>query len=224
LGPGSNAAREIEMWAAVHAIGRATMFLLAFASPARAMDFQIIRAADGQRLVAATGTIVPGDAQGLAAALRSADRDRWGNKGIGLASPGGSVAEAFAMVQVMDRERVNTIVPPDMFCASACSQILFVSGVYRVLIDGGKLGMHSCSREGQTMELCNERIAMNAVSHGVAYGSVMAFMKYTNPDQMIWFSAADADCWGLTRWPPGYNRGTEPGNIAPCVRRTIMGK
>ena len=106
------------------------------------MEFEIIRVPDGQRLVMAKGQIAAGDADRLAVALQSADRDRWGNKGIGLWSPGGSVAEAFAMVRVMDRVRVNTIVPSDMYCASACSQILFVSGVFRAVLDGGKLGMH----------------------------------------------------------------------------------
>jgi hypothetical protein len=185
------------------------------------MEFQIIKAPDGQRIVVAIGEIVPGDAQRLASALQSANRDRWGNKGLFLWSPGGSVAEAFAMVSVMDRERVNTIVQRDTYCASACSQILFVSGTYRAVIDGGRLGMHTCSRAGQASELCNERIAMNAVAHGVAHGAVMAFMKYTGPQDILWFSAAEADCWGLTRWPPGFNRGVEPAQIAPCVKGTL---
>jgi len=187
------------------------------------MEFEIIRAPDGQRLVMAKGKIAAGDADRLTVALQSADRDQWGNKGMRLWSPGGSVAEAFAMVRVMDRVRVNTIVPPGMYCASACSQILFVSGLFRAVLDGGKLGMHSCSRGGKASELCNERIATNAVSHGVAHESVMAFMRYVRPAEMLWLSAPDADCWGLTRWPPDFKRGFQPGDIAPCVRRAITG-
>ena len=171
----------------------------------------------------AKGKITAGDADRLDVALRSADRDRWGNKGIGLWSPGGSVAESFAMVRVMDRARVNTIVPPDMYCASACSQILFVSGFFRAVLDGGKLGMHSCSRGGEASELCNERIAKNAVAHGVAHAAVMAFMRYVRPADMLWLSAPDADCWGLTRWPPEQKRGVQSDDIAPCVRRAISG-
>ena len=133
------------------------------------------------------------------------------------------MAEAFAMVRVMDRVRVNTIVPPDMYCASACSQILFVSGFFRAVLDGGKLGMHSCSQGTKASELCNERIATNAVAHGVAHGAVMAFMRYVRPADMLWLSAPDADCWGLTRWPPEFKRGVQPGDIAPCVRRAISG-
>jgi hypothetical protein len=203
---------------------RHAVLLLLLCQPAVAMEFEIVKATDGQRIVAATGQIVVGDAQRLAGALRSVDRNQWGNKAIFLWSPGGSVAEAFAMVNIMDREKVDTVVRRDMHCASACSQILFVSGRYRAVIDGGRLGMHTCSRAGQASERCNERIAMNAVTHGVAHGAVMAFMRYAGPQSMFWLSAADADCWGLTRWPPGFNRGTEPGETAPCVKATITGR
>jgi len=199
------------------------LLLTAYGRPSSAMEFEIIRLPDGQRLVMAKGKIVTGDADRLTLALQSADRDRWGNEGMRLWSPGGSVAEAFAMVRVMDRVRVNTIVPPSMYCASACSQILFVSGFFRSVLDGGKLGMHSCSRGGKASEVCNDRIATNAVAHGVAHGAVMAFMRYVRPVDMLWLSAPDADCWGLTRWPPELLRGVQPGDIAPCVRRALRG-
>ena len=82
--------------------------------------------------------------------------------------------------------------------------------------------MHSCSTgEGAKFPLCNEKIAQNAVAHGVAHGSVMAFMQYAGRAQMIWFDGKDADCWGLTRRPPGFNRGVKPGDIARCVLKGI---
>lgn len=208
-------------------MGRAAIILfiifasVAFFGPAAAMTFSIIAMPDGHRVVAAVGAIELGDAAKLEVALRSADRDPWGNKSLALNSPGGSVAAAFEMVALMDREKVSTIVPPGAKCASACSQILFVSGVHRVVLDGGHLGMHSCSRAGVSSELCNESIAGNALAHGVAHGSVMAFMRYTGPEDMIWFSSKDADCWGLTRWPPGMGVALQPGQLGPCVEAAI---
>jgi hypothetical protein len=44
----------------------------------------------------------------------------------------------------------------------------------------------------------------------------MASMNYVGLDDMAWFSAADADCWGLTRWPPGTKRVV----ITTCRRST----
>lgn len=107
--------------------------LVLLSSQANAMEFQIIQAVDGQRLVMAAGPIQIGDARKLEIALQSADRDEWGFKGLALWSPGGDVDEALAMARVMDRERVNTLVLDKTYCASACSQILFVSGFYRMV-------------------------------------------------------------------------------------------
>jgi hypothetical protein len=46
-------------------------------------------------------------------------------------------------------------------------------------------------------------------------------MAYTGAAKMIWFNSEDADCYGLTRWPPGSDRGTQPGDIGPCFEKVI---
>jgi hypothetical protein len=149
------------------------------------------------------------------------DRDAFGNKNVAFNSGGGLVHEAFLIVDIMGREKVTIIVSPGAICASACAQIIFPAGVHRVIIDGGRLGMHSCSKQGNSDQLCNDVIAQNALNHGTEYGSVMAFMMEAGPNEMVWFSSKDADCWGLTRWPSDMNRGVQPGEIAPCVRQSI---
>jgi hypothetical protein len=198
-------------------------FLFSLAS-AMAMEFSIERMPDGMRLVLGVGEIVPGDTARLSMALESADRDSFGNKNLALHSVGGSVREALSMVRLMDRENVSTIVPPKMSCASACAQIVFVSGKHRVVLTDGRLGIHTCSRGGIPAPLCNDDIAENAINHGVPHGSVMAFMRYAGPSEMMWFDDKDADCWGLTRWPDGFDRGTRPGDIPPCVQRGLQGR
>jgi hypothetical protein len=191
---------------------------------ASAMDFSLQQMSDGTKVlqvVVANGEIVSGDIDRLRIALQSADRDRFGNKNLALNSGGGLVREALAMVALMDQQKVTTIVPPGAACASACAQIIFLAGVQRVVLDGGRLGMHTCSVNGDSAPLCNEIIAQTALEHGTAYGSVMAFMKYTGASKMIWFNSEDADCYGLTRWPPGINRGTQPGEIGSCFEKSI---
>jgi hypothetical protein len=185
---------------------------------ASAMDFSILTMPDGLHVVLAKGDIVAGDSDRFRVALRTADRDTFGNKEIALNSGGGLVNEALAMVALMDQEKVTTIVPPGATCASACAQIIFLAGIQRTVLDGGRLGMHTCSINGDSAPLCNQEIAQNALEHGTPYGSVMAFMRYTGPSKMVWLNSQDADCYGLTRWPPGFNRGVQPGDIAPCVR------
>jgi hypothetical protein len=187
-----------------------------------AMDFSTKQLSDGDRFVLAKGEIVDGDAERLRVALQSVGRNRYGNKEMALESGGGLVAEALKMVALMDEEKVSTVVLPGAVCASACAQIVFLAGVHRVVADGGQLGFHTCAVGRAKSPLCNEVIAQNALEHGTDYGSVMAFMKYTGPSEMVWFSAKDADCNGFTRWPAGANRGKQPGEIAPCVRDSIV--
>jgi hypothetical protein len=189
---------------------------------AAAMDFSTKQLSDGDRFVLAKGEIVDGDTERLRIALQSVARNRYGNKEMALESGGGLVAEALKMVALMDNEKVSTIVLPGATCASACAQIVFLAGVHRVVADGGQLGFHTCAAGRNKSPLCNEIIAQNALEHGTDYGSVMAFMEYTGPSDMIWFSSKDADCYGFTRWPPGVNRGKQPGEIAPCIREGIQ--
>jgi hypothetical protein len=168
------------------------------------MTFSTSTLADGKRAVLAKGPIGEGDAGRLRVALQSADRDSFGHKIVALDSSGGSVGEAFAMVEIMDRERVSTVVMPGAACASACAQVLFLSGIHRIVAQGGRLGLHSCydARERSRSMVCNELIAQNALARGTPYGSIMAFMHLSAPTQMRWLDAPDADCWGFTRRPP----------------------
>lgn len=186
---------------------------------ASAMDFTISQGADGARIVVARGPIIAGDAERFRVVLQSADRDTFGHKTIALNSVGGVVGEAFAMAELMDREKVATVVRPGAVCASACAQIVFLAGLHRVVLDGGRLGLHTCAsaRDGTRSPFCNEMIAQHAVAHGTAYGPIMAFMQMAGATQVKWLDAEDADCWGLTRWPPGIGRGTKEGELPPCL-------
>lgn len=186
--------------------------------PAAAMTFSTSVSPDGKHFVLAKGQIATGDSDRLRVALKSADRDLFGNKIVALDSSGGSVMEAFLMVEVMDRERVSTVVPPGAACASACAQILFLSGIHRTVEAGGRLGLHSCydSRERSRSVVCNELIAQNAVARGTPYGSIMAFMHLGAPTEMRWLDAPDADCWGFTRRPPDSASGGQRAHTLAC--------
>lgn len=195
--------------------------LMAFAGvSARAMDITTTTAADGRRIVVARGVIGAGDTERLRRALATADPGQDGLRLIVLDSPGGAVDEALDMAVLMDRERVAVTVGPGASCASACAQIVFFAGVERVVLEGGRLGLHSCSRAGTStrMPICNEMIAQQAVARGAPYGTLMAFMQSTGPAQMRWLDAEEADCWGLTLWPVGSNRGIRRGDLPPCIQ------
>jgi hypothetical protein len=149
--------------------------------------------------------------------------DVWphGAKILLLDSPGGGVLAALDIVELMDQEAWQTIIPNGADCASACASIIFVSGIYRTVEPFGKLGQHSCSRGGLPDDECNELMAKNAYAHGVSHGSIKAFAGYANPDEMIWFSREDADGWGLTRYPGEKESGFEKSE--PRVLNMLTG-
>lgn len=193
--------------------------VLATTASSSAMDIRVETLGDGFRFVSALGPIVAGDADRLRDALATATVDRDGFKQVALNSPGGDVSSALEMANVMDATGVSTYVMPGSICGSACATILFVAGTYRMLVGDGKLAIHTCyDATGTPLDWCNDEIALFAVRHGVAYGSVYAFMSQAGPGDAFWFTRADAECFGMLRAP-----GDPPSSqmLAPCVVAAI---
>ena len=103
---------------------------------AMAAPMRFIEAADGE--VTAIGRIDPGTANLLKALL-----DQPGEKVRTLVvhSPGGSVSDAIAMARLLRDRKVDTKVPADGYCASACP-LLFAGGVQRLAGEGAWIGVH----------------------------------------------------------------------------------
>ena len=168
-------------------IAIAAGFLFAAVAGADAMNFSW----RDQLTVHASGPIEEGDAAKFAA-LPKFDT-------LELDSPGGLVSEALAMAANMDaRGGIRTVVKAGASCASACAMALFVSGETRIVYMGGRVGIHSCAMpDGTQAPECNKAMAANATAHGVPWGVIEGFGKYTKPSSMLWLGAEDAECWGL---------------------------
>jgi hypothetical protein len=148
-----------------------------------------------------SGPIEAGTADRFAALISSVPSLPHGLPVLLLDSPGGLVDEAMKMSALMDANPFHTVVPDGARCASACASILFIAGKNRNVEGSGLLGQHSCAIDGVKVQSCNDRLAENAVNHGVAYGSVAAFVTYTEPEDIAWLSRQDAEGWSLTRYP-----------------------
>jgi hypothetical protein len=99
------------------------------------------------------------------------------------------------------RGGIRTVVKSGSSCASACAMALFVSGETRIVYMGGRVGIHSCFMpDGTQFPECNKAMAANATAHGVPWGVIEGFGKYTKPSSMLWLGAEDAECWGLMKW------------------------
>ena len=181
--------RGCEDRATVKAIAAAAVFSFSVVTGANAMTFTLRGST-----VYASGPVEEGDA------ARFAGLPRFDT--LELDSPGGLVGEALKITANMDaRGGIRTVVKAGSSCASACAMALFVSGDTRIVHMGGRLGIHSCYKpDGTQFAECNEAMAANAIAHGVPWGIIEGFGKYTKPSSMMWVGAEDAECWGFMKW------------------------
>jgi hypothetical protein len=198
-----------------------SLALAATTAPAAAMTFSFAKTKAGIQVVVAKGDIKRGDARRLARALEKAGRDKHGTKQLQLDSPGGLVAEAFLMADIMDDVGVTTIVPRGALCASACASVLFVSGKYRTVEKGGALAIHSCydSRSGKMMSDCNAMISAHAEAEGLSGTTMMALQEAAGSETVILFDDHDAACFGLTLQPGKRMSRKTPPCVAEAMRR-----
>lgn len=195
--------------------------LMAVPTQAFAMKFRF-GTTGGIKVVVASGDISRGDARRLARALEQADRDAHGTKRLYLDSDGGLVDEALKMAEIMSEVGVSTYVRKETVCASACASILFVSGKYRTVEQGGLLAIHSCydALTGRPATECNAAISAHAETVGFSGVAMMALQEAAGSDSVIVFESEDAACFGFTL-KPGARPSKRP---APCVREVLRGQ
>ena len=165
------------------------MFALLFwNAPAGGMEFTKNTVRRGI-VIRATGPIEIGDAAKLRRIASEATVDERGLRRIVLESPGGNVAEAIRIGTIIRNSNFVTLVGGE--CASACAMVFYPAGRYFVLLDGGKLGFHSCYDQNLIERPeCTELIARFAGSNGFPYGIDKSICRLGRPDQ----NALDHEC------------------------------
>lgn len=103
---------------------------------ALARPMRFVEAGDG--VLTAVGRIDPGTADALRSVLDAAKRPL---VTLVIHSPGGSVDDAIAMARLVRERRMDTRVPADGYCASACP-LLFAGGRERRAGAGAWIGVH----------------------------------------------------------------------------------
>ena len=96
-----------------------------------------------RELTTANGIFSPGRIDPGTANLLKALLDQPGERVRTLVvhSPGGSVADAIAMARLLRERKIDTSVPADGYCASACP-LFFAGGVQRLAGEGAWIGVH----------------------------------------------------------------------------------
>lgn len=171
-------------------------FLFAFNS--NGMEFTKIPISGGTA-IKAVGIIEIGDAFRLQRLAPDATVDERGLRRIILESPGGNVAEGMRVAEVIRSNNFMTLVGGE--CASACAMVLYPAGRYFILLDGGRLGFHSCydPRDLTERPECTEAIASYAAKNGFPYGSIKVFAALAGPTDMYWITNVLAYCYGMER-------------------------
>jgi uncharacterized protein YecT (DUF1311 family) len=171
--------------------------------------------------IKATGAIEIGDAFKLRHVIPQASIDEKGLRRIILESPGGNVFEAMRIANLIRANDFVTLVGKE--CASACAMILYPAGRYFMLLDGGKLGFHSCYDSRSLVEHpeCTEAVAKLAASNGFPYGSLKTFASLAGPADMHWVTNVLAYCYGMERLI-GEPAPITISTLCPHVRGTLI--
>jgi uncharacterized protein YecT (DUF1311 family)/ATP-dependent protease ClpP protease subunit len=176
-----------------------------------AMEFRLAHNPEEKiSIIIGEGSIVDGDAARLEARIPKAARDKYGNIPLYLNSPGGSVAAAFAIVEVMDGHEFSAFVSSNAICASACASIVYISARFHQIMGTGRLGIHTCYFQGNSRaapepsSFCNDLIAQNAVQHGTSFAALNMWQRDFSPETVAWLDKDVACKYGLCG-PPGFD-------------------
>jgi hypothetical protein len=176
-----------------------------------AMEFHTLHNPEQNiEVIVGEGPIIDGDAARLKAIIPQAGRDEYGNIPLYLNSPGGSVAAAFAIVDVMDSYEFSALVSSNAVCASACASIVYVSARFHQVIGTGRIGIHTCyvrrtsDDTPEPSSFCKNVIAENAVKHGTSYSAVNMWQRDFGPETMAWLGK-DVACKGGLCGPPVFD-------------------
>lgn len=199
------------------AIAGLTAAMWVCAGGAEAMQFSTLPVDNDpdQVVIGATGEIIPGDLDRLAAyvgALPSASRIL----GFTLDSPGGNLAEASKIARTFRRIGATVGVLGQAKCVSACF-LIFAAGAKKITDPTALIGVHSASVEGaETAEAMAVTTAMarDTATLGVPPG-IIGKMVVATAGQMEWLTQRDLTSMGVIITQADAPRSPSPAVAAP---------
>lgn len=147
---------------------------------ATALDFKMLKFQNGYAVVA-EGKIEAADPAMLEAIIEIASEQNKPLKVLYLISPGGDLGAGIELGKLIREASVDTMVPPDMECMSACA-MTFLGGVTRYVGEGAALGVHQFLSSGGDAQIEQERAQYLS-------GLLLLYFKYLGADQNILMAA-----------------------------------
>jgi hypothetical protein len=153
---------------------------------------------DNATVIALSGDIDEGDADGAEALIKAANDDGRLVTAVRLDSAGGSLAESVKLAELIRRAKLPTVVAAGSRCASACF-IVFAAGVEKFASHGAAIGVHGVSdrfgRETAQTEAATRSMARLASAFGVP-SRIARQMVATHPNDIAWLSPEDLRAMG----------------------------
>jgi len=107
-----------------------------------AADIQRHVISEGVVTISISGEIVEGDGESLIANVKAAEAKGYTISEIRLNSMGGNLSEGTALVRIIRRTALSTVVLSGDTCASACF-LAFAAGLMRTVQLGARVGVHA---------------------------------------------------------------------------------
>lgn len=176
----------------------AILGILAATLAADAAELISVRTSDNATIIALSGDIEDGDADGTEALIKTTNDDGRLVAAMRLDSLGGSLAEATKLAEFVRRAKLPTLVASRARCASACF-IVFAAGIEKYASALAAIGVHGVSdRFGHQSDQTRKAtlaMARLATSFGVP-ARIVSRMIDTRPDEIAWLSPDDLRAMG----------------------------
>ncbi|WP_213737078.1 ATP-dependent Clp protease proteolytic subunit [Bradyrhizobium sp. dw_411] len=155
---------------------------------------------DGRIVISISGEIVPGDSDGLKAAIKVANDAGKFVSSIRLNSPGGNLLEGAKIADAVRFAKMATNVGQGATCASACF-LVFAAGETKFANYTAQIGVHGASDENgaETVQSNAATVSMAKMAKELGVPSaIIGRMVVTPPSEMVWLSPADLQSMGTT--------------------------
>ena len=168
--------------------------VLAGCWPTAAAELRTV-AATGDREIALSGLIQPGDDAKLAGLLDASPRPT----SLALSSLGGNVQAALAIGTLVRQRGLRTVVPPRAICASACG-LVWLAGTRRAIGEQAHVGLHAAylRRNGVSVETGAANALIGAYLSRLGFDDrAIVYLTSAAPDAMTWILPGDRQRYGI---------------------------
>jgi hypothetical protein len=169
--------------------------------------------------ITATGQIVPGDFDRLAAFVETLPQSGSIRLRFVVDSPGGNIAEAEKIALFINKAAAEVAIPSGSQCLSACF-LLFAAAAHRFMAPDALIGVHSVSQNGQETLAsmgATTALARDAARYGVP-AAIIGKMVLTGPGQISRLTPGDLEPMGVVLLTPP---SPQPHPSPPPSRRRV---